>query len=1430
MLNSKTSKDKIKTAEELENLNMAFRAMRSAIRSWSLFVPPSVVERFYVAGLEAKVGVARCEVTVLFCDIDGFEETCREMHPDAVLSKLTGVLGTIADEIQLQNGTFLEFISDEVMAVFNAPNKLPNHASAGLLCALAIQKAVVQHKVLVANQEKHIVKWRALMLALACRGWNIGSHQRIKYGLLGDGVNLAARMKGFVASCPFVKDQDHALGRPVDLVAVKGKSEPTKVCEVIGFMHEHPSLAEAVKRHQLAFDLYLARKFREAMEKFEEVSSLLAVADRPDDETSNMMICRCEEYMKNPPPPEWDGVEHLKSKSFGVPQRPKNQTKDSIIGDAQQQNDAKLAQEMANGILPAESVESHVLQVEDGEGKDADEGNGYEPARLQIWWAFDSSNGGIQPVASNRQKPVVGRTFPDFGRIVSRSPGSTARLQENEAGRSELFGPALVLNVGGTLFRTTPSTLRKAPFFDSMLRHTVEGGFGATVDSEGHWLFAWSSSYGHRLLGHYFVDRSGFIDAIRAEASFYGLEGDQQLPVPRITEYVSVWQHKDDTSIYVDCLEQTIREEGSPSVPHAGCDSVNGDNGPREDVKGAKVVRTSLATAAVHATSRHRFGQARPRKVPGAGGLAHIGERPQQLLKLKSAIAKVSDSNTFAQSGPPRLLRRSDTPSPDTGVSGTGEASAQHTPAKTVWLSCLFYSGPRGCLLRTLSVEADCLMQRRASRSRTHGGARPIPDTPTLLQKPALILAVIGLPVGFRLGQSSPPLLAHPAACAWVGQGLAWSPPTLCSGLEGLAAASVVQHDFSSHTEGSCKACAGLCWPVFVEGTNESCEQWAVVPFRVASPTQAARLVGAGSGDWGVGEHRQSRSGPGTQFMLSRKPQKSYVLAGPFHSNLLIHGLANAPASISGLACAVLQEIGGFNKEELEAVQHHLDQVPLKLLGELCEDKLIELASDAELAAGHIHAELPVKQAAVQGLEASESSLQAGKMQELAGRADVANPDQRPVRPRNGWHDSSAAKPEWSERDLQEQLQLQKELEEKQLQLQRQQQQLQQRFDRTSSLRDEGERRNDPSLQRGLLPASSSWNLPEDVPQVPALRTLQHSPSAPEIVNGGQDKHAGAGTASARSLLPPARSVARQPRSATPDAPRNTGRPATEHQGAGTFRASSSGRNTSFREREAPVHIRLYQEKDDRRRRLEQARLRRLEQEEEDLRAAAERALGRQPSPARPRREPSPGKVPAPQSVPAGRGDGVNSPATRVKPPVPDRPGSAGRARQTGEGTKASARKTTHDRARRQESESNDVDGMLPAGLETSSIASIASDSNAVGQHSLVSVGTGVEDSVCGDAATSAGHEDEVQRLRQMVSSQQQRIDFLENMHQQALRHLRKSREELAQAQQQRLEEADKVLGLEQLISELQVHRFEGSMHHEWENWLRRARSILEGG
>jgi cytoplasmic iron level regulating protein YaaA (DUF328/UPF0246 family) len=115
-----------------------------------------------------------------------------------------------------------------------------------------------------------------------------------------------------------------------------------------------------------------------------------------------------------------------------------------------------------------------------------------------------------------------------------------------------------------------------------------------------------------------------------------------------------------------------------------------------------------------------------------------------------------------------------------------------------------------------------------------------------------------------------------------------------------------------------------------------------------------------------------------------------------------------------------------------------------------------------------------------------------------------------------------------------------------------------------------------------------------------------------------------------------------------------------------------------------------------------------------------------------------------------------------------------------------------------------------------------------------VSIGTVAgEDSLCGDAVGStsmAVHTEDVQGLRQAVTTQQQRIEHLENMHQQSLRQLRKSREELARAQQQRFHEADRVLRLEQLVSEMQAQRFDGDAQAQmrWEEWLSRSRSIFE--
>jgi len=160
----------------------------------------------------------------------------------------------------------------------------------------------------------------------------------------------------------------------------------------------------------------------------------------------------------------------------------------------------------------------------------------------------------------------------DFGRLqaTQKSPKyySGGQAQYNQ----DPFSPITQVNVGGAVFRTTAATLRKARFFDSMMKYAEEGAMGTTVDDGGR-LFVDRSSelFGYILeylrSGNWVLrDKAGdheFVDALREEAGFYGIDDmmEDTLPVPRIAEYVTVWQFREDTSLYVDSHEQTIRED-----------------------------------------------------------------------------------------------------------------------------------------------------------------------------------------------------------------------------------------------------------------------------------------------------------------------------------------------------------------------------------------------------------------------------------------------------------------------------------------------------------------------------------------------------------------------------------------------------------------------------------------------------------------------------------------------------------------------------------------------------------------------------------------------------------------------------------------------------------------------------------------------------
>jgi class 3 adenylate cyclase len=319
-----------KVAEELKQLQDSCVNMRKAIKTWSMYVPPAVVQRLFNKGVQADIGVSRVYTTILFCDIAGFEEACGGLAPSDVLNLFSRALGGIADVIDMFEGTLLEFIGDEVLAVWNTPVIMDNHTHAAVCCALKIHEATFAMPPLqTVSGQDFPIRCRVGVNVCTILAGNIGSSKRLKYGLLGDGINLTARLKGInsryktrtLISDKVAADdrvQDAFVCRPIDNVAVKGKKEPTTVYEamklrLVGGQEDLTEVTLAASRHTEAFDHYKSRRFTEASQLFNQV--YLSFEERGIiDEPSRMLRDRCERYIKEPPALEWDGVERLTKK------------------------------------------------------------------------------------------------------------------------------------------------------------------------------------------------------------------------------------------------------------------------------------------------------------------------------------------------------------------------------------------------------------------------------------------------------------------------------------------------------------------------------------------------------------------------------------------------------------------------------------------------------------------------------------------------------------------------------------------------------------------------------------------------------------------------------------------------------------------------------------------------------------------------------------------------------------------------------------------------------------------------------------------------------------------------------------------------------------------------------------------------------------
>jgi adenylate cyclase len=159
---------------------------------------PSLVEKIMAGQSKGLLEPTEREVTVLFADIVGFSTRCEGMPPRDVARFLNHFFSAMVDIIFDHEGTLDKFIGDAVMAIFGAPSDVPDHAVRAVQCALTMRRHLQQRNA-ATNIEGEDVHIRIGINSGPVVAGDIGSARRVDYTVVGNTVNVAARLEALVA-------------------------------------------------------------------------------------------------------------------------------------------------------------------------------------------------------------------------------------------------------------------------------------------------------------------------------------------------------------------------------------------------------------------------------------------------------------------------------------------------------------------------------------------------------------------------------------------------------------------------------------------------------------------------------------------------------------------------------------------------------------------------------------------------------------------------------------------------------------------------------------------------------------------------------------------------------------------------------------------------------------------------------------------------------------------------------------------------------------------------------------------------------------------------------------------------------------------------------------------------------------------------------
>ncbi|MFI0844397.1 adenylate/guanylate cyclase domain-containing protein [Mesorhizobium sp. IMUNJ 23232] len=220
---------------ELNDLSQALKRMAGGLSAFGRYLPLDVVRPLVEGDIEPKPGGELTEITVLFADLPGFTELTEQLGP-GVEPHLTSFLTLAVDAIHAEGGTVDKFIGDAVMAIWNAPNEVLDHAARACRAAAAIRAAMHARPAISPDRDKIRVRI-GINTGTALVG-NVGSAERLSYTAIGDTVNLASRLVGVakehgveivVSGATLRAAAGVAASCPLGITMVRGKAVPVEI-------------------------------------------------------------------------------------------------------------------------------------------------------------------------------------------------------------------------------------------------------------------------------------------------------------------------------------------------------------------------------------------------------------------------------------------------------------------------------------------------------------------------------------------------------------------------------------------------------------------------------------------------------------------------------------------------------------------------------------------------------------------------------------------------------------------------------------------------------------------------------------------------------------------------------------------------------------------------------------------------------------------------------------------------------------------------------------------------------------------------------------------------------------------------------------------------------------------------------------------------